>query len=112
MQTAALDELRVETRSNIFVMAALYADGRSVAPVRIRNISRTGALVEGVELPLVGGKVRLSRASLSATGMLVWVEGAKAGINFDETVVVADWLPQGRRAFGQQSVDELFIKNV
>jgi hypothetical protein len=108
MQTTAPPDLRVAARSNIFVMAALYADGRSVTPVRIRNISRSGALVEGAELPVAGGRVRLSRATLSATGMLVWVEAGKAGINFDEPVVVPDWLPQGRRGFGQQFVDELF----
>jgi hypothetical protein len=29
-------------------------------------------------------------------------------MRFDEPVAVADWLPQGRRGFGQQFVDELF----
>ena len=38
----------------------------------------------------------------------MWIEHGKAGINFDEPVAVADWLPQGRRGFGQQFVDELF----
>lgn len=52
--------------------------------------------------------MRLSRASLSACGTLVWVNGAKGGIQFDSIVDVSDWLPQGRRGFGQQFVDELF----
>ena len=89
-------------------MAALYSAGRSVTPVRVRNISTTGALIEAAVLPPPGTHVRLGRASLSASGTLVWVENAKAGMRFDEPVAVADWLPQGRRGFGQQFVDELF----
>jgi hypothetical protein len=101
-------ELRIGSRSNIFVMAALYSAGRSVTPLRVRNISTTGALIEAAVLPPSGTHVRLGRASLSASGTLVWVENAKSGMRFDEPVAVADWLPQGRRGFGQQFVDELF----
>jgi hypothetical protein len=108
MQSTTPHELRIESRSNIFVMAALYSAGRSVTPVRVRNISTTGALIEAAVLPPPGTHVRLGRASLSASGTLVWVENAKAGMRFDEPVAVADWLPQGRRGFGQQFVDELF----
>jgi hypothetical protein len=108
MESATLHELRIESRSNIFVMAALYSAGRTVTPVRVRNISTAGALIEAAVLPPPGTNVRLGRASLSATGTLVWVENAKAGMRFDEPVAVADWLPQGRRGFGQQFVDELF----
>lgn len=102
------DELRIERRSNIFVMAALYVDGRPVTPVRLRNISRTGALIEAAVLPAPGSLVRLTRASLSASGTLLWVRGPKGGIQFESPVAVGDWLPQGRRGFGQQFVDELF----
>ena len=108
MQGTPVHELRLESRSNVFVMAALYADGRSATPVRVRNISRTGALVEGAALPRIGTVVRLSRASLSASGSVIWLEQGKAGLQFDAPVGVADWLPQGRRGIGQQFVDELF----
>ena len=89
-------------------MAALYADGRSVTPVRVRNISRTGALVEGATLPPVGTVVRLSRASLSASGSVIWIEQGRAGLEFEAPIGVSEWLPQGRRGIGQQFVDELF----
>ena len=108
MHSTPPHELRIESRSNIFVMAALYSAGRPVMPVRVRNISTTGALIEAAVLPPPGTNVRLGRASLSASGTLVWVENAKAGMRFDEPVAVADWLPQGRRGYGQQFVDELF----
>jgi len=108
MENAPIHELRLDSRNNIFVMATLYATGRSVTPVRVRNISRTGALVEAASLPPVGTIVRLSRASLSAAGAVVWAEGSKAGVQFDSPIAVANWLPQGRRGIGQQFVDELF----
>lgn len=108
MESTPIHELRLDSRNNIFVMAALYANGRSVTPVRVRNISRTGALVEAASLPVVGTAVRLSRASLSVAGAIVWAEGAKAGVQFDSPIAVANWLPQGRRGIGQQFVDELF----
>lgn len=108
MQGTLVQELRLESRSNVFVMAALYADGRSGSPVRVRNISPTGALIEGAALPAVGTAVQLSRASLKTSGSVMWVEQGKAGLQFDVPIAVADWLPQGRRGFGQQFVDELF----
>jgi hypothetical protein len=41
---------RADIRSNMFVMAVLYCDGCS-APVRIRNLSRSGALIESAVIP-------------------------------------------------------------
>src|SRR5579872_7018532 len=108
MQGTLVHELRLESRSNVFVMAALYADGRSGSPVRVRNISSTGALIEGAALPPIGTAVQLSRASLKASGSVMWVEQGKAGLQFDVPIAVTDWLPQGRRGFGQQFVDEVF----
>jgi hypothetical protein len=108
MESTHIHELRLDSRNNIFVMAALYASGRSVTPVRVRNISRMGALIEAAALPPAGAAVRLSRASLSAPGTIVWIDECKAGVQFAEPIAVANWLPQGRRGIGQQFVDELF----
>lgn len=108
MQTTPAQEFRLDSRSNIFVMAALYAAGCSVTPVRVRNLSRTGALIESADVPPPGTAVRINRASLTATGILIWVNGGKAGIQFDTPIAVGEWLPQGKRGSGQQFVDELF----
>lgn len=109
MQSGAQpNELRLESRSNIFVMAALYANEKSVTPVRVRNLSRTGALVEAAALPPAGTTVRLSRASLTAFGTVMWVDGHKAGLQFAKPIATAEWMPQGKRGMGQQFVDELF----
>jgi len=97
---------RVEPRSNIFVVAALAFDSGS-GPVRIRNMSRSGALIEGAMIPANGSTVRLSRGSLSVSGEIVWRHESRAGMHFDSAVTVAAWLPGGKSAAGQQRVDEI-----
>jgi hypothetical protein len=106
MDTPPGPENRREPRSNMFVIATLYgADGS--APVRIRNMSRGGALVEGGVLPSIGAEVRLCRGSLGATGNLVWLAGPRAGLHFTGAVEVADWLPNGARVTEQGLADEM-----
>jgi len=101
----ALDP-RADARSNVFVMAALYS-ATSSCPVRIRNMSRGGALVEGGILPDEGREIRLSRGSLSVSGRVAWRDHARAGLRFDSSIVVADWLPSGNRSSDQQRVDAI-----
>ena len=96
---------RREQRKSMFVMATLYAVTGS-APVKVRDMSAAGALVEGAVIPAPGSKVRLSRGSLSVTGSIAWCKGARAGLSFDSTVSPDDWLPTGTPA-PQQRVDEL-----
>jgi hypothetical protein len=97
---------RADARNNMFVTAVLYGD-RGPAPVRIRNMSRSGALIESTEIPAEGSKVRLSRGSLSVRGQVVWLKEDRAGIRFDAAIAVADWLPRGNRPDSQQQVDDM-----
>lgn len=90
----------------MFVMATIYTDSGS-APVRVRNLSPTGALIEGPVLPPPGSQVRLSRGSLSIMGDIVWHKDGRAGLRFKSTVSVADWLPHGRSVNAQQRIDEI-----
>lgn len=106
METAAADNNRLEGRSNIFVMGTLYATGGST-PVRIRNLSRSGALVEAAALPPAGTAIRLSRGPLSVIGEIVWLADTKAGVRFATPVAAGDWLPMGERGRGQQLIDEV-----
>ncbi|HUP68067.1 MAG TPA: PilZ domain-containing protein [Sphingomicrobium sp.] len=106
MDSAAAPDSRAEGRSNIFVMGTLYAAGGSM-PVRIRNLSRTGALVEAAELPAAGTAARLCRGTLSGAGEIMWIEGRKAGFRFASPISAADWLPLGERGHGQQLIDEV-----
>ncbi len=97
---------RADVRNNMFVRAVLYGDGGS-APVRIRNMSRSGALIESSDIPTEGLNVRLSRGSLSVRGHIAWRRDNRAGIRFDTTIEVSDWLPRGSKPTGQQRVDEM-----
>lgn len=97
---------RSDARNNMFVVAALTSDKGS-GPIRIRNMSRGGALVEGPVIPPAGSRLLLSRASLSVAGEIVWREESRAGIRFDVAILVGDWLPAGARGTGQQRIDEI-----
>lgn len=96
---------RSDSRSNIFV-AAIISSAQFTGPVRIRNISRQGALIEGGALPSQGSRVRVSRGSLRASGIIAWSKANRAGIRFESVVAVADWLPRGPRT-QQQNIDEI-----
>jgi hypothetical protein len=101
MQTE--NDKRTEGRSNVFLAAALDC-GASSVPVRIRNISPKGALVEGASFPPIGAAVRLLRGSLTAAGTLAWQANQHAGINFDGRIDVQSWV-RGAGHSGQQRVD-------
>ena len=90
----------------MFVMATIYADSGS-APIRVRNLSPTGALIEGPLLPPPGTQVRMSRGSLNIMGDIIWHKDRRAGLRFKSTVSVADWLPHGRSLDDQQRIDEV-----
>lgn len=96
-------ENRTEGRANVFLTAVLDSGG-TAAPVRIRNISARGALVDGPALPAVGARVRLMRGRLLAAGQLAWVGAGQAGVNFDSEIDVASWVQRAGHS-EQQHVD-------
>lgn len=74
------------------LVAATLRVGSQAIAVRIRNMSVTGALIEGPVLPLPGTKVELVRAALQATGRIAWVDGNRCGVALDARVSVGNWL--------------------
>jgi len=94
---------RTEGRSNVFLTAALNT-GRVSVPVRIRNISQHGALIEGAAIPPLGAMVQLVRGSLAANGSLSWHCDGHAGVNFDGRIDVEAWVRRIGHV-GQQRVD-------
>jgi len=94
---------RQEGRSNVLLTAALNTGSVSV-PVRIRNISQHGALIEGTAIPPVGAMVQLVRGGLAANGMLAWLGEGHAGVNFDGQIDVEAWVQRVGHV-GQQRVD-------
>ena len=92
-------------RVHLFLVATLYF-GESSNPVRVRNLSASGALVEGASLPEAGAAIVLRRGALEAPGTAVWSASGKAGIAFGGLVDVSDWLP-AKEAKRQTQVDQI-----
>ena len=94
---------RSTDRPNVFLSATLEAGARSI-PVRVRNFSRAGAMVEAANLPAAGARVWLKRGNLSAPGSIAWATAGRAGIRFDVSVDLQPWV-QRRGHAGQQQAD-------
>ena len=83
MDSSTQSQNRRSRRSQVLLAAELVHAGAS-CPVKLRNLSADGALVESVELPVEGAEVVFRRNELTAAGRVVWVNGQYAGIAFDE----------------------------
>lgn len=98
-------ESRSSPRTNLFVAAVLYSEDGN-CPVKVRNLSECGGLVEASTLPPAGTDVRLCRGSLVVSGKVVWQRAGRAGLHFASAITVADWLPSNHSRH-QSRVDEL-----
>lgn len=94
---------RREARTNMFVLATLVS-GTASNRVKIRNMSASGALIEGPLLPRAGATFSLCRADTTLTGRVAWSAGNRAGLSFDVRAIVADWLPSTNA--GQRATDQ------
>lgn len=101
---AVSESQRIEPRTNMFVLATISWSGAS-CPVKIRNMSASGALIEGASLPPVGEAAILRRGRSVAAGKIAWSEGGKAGLKLDQKVAVSEWMPGDNT--GQSRVDQI-----
>jgi hypothetical protein len=98
-------------RKNV-MLAAMITAGAVSAPVRIRNLSEIGAMIDGPALPEAGSSLTLSRLALSIDATVVWNRGGRCGLNLGCPIVVDDWIagaskaPAGHGA-GQFRVDQV-----
>jgi hypothetical protein len=97
------EDPRTDQRSHVFLMAVLRA-GTTSCPVRVRNISIHGALLEGNGLPSEKQVVALKRGSLSVSGQIAWLAGQHCGIRFSKPIAVAEWVDRAGPV-GQQRID-------
>lgn len=74
---------RKSSRSNVMMNASIELSGVSI-PVRLRNLSVDGALVESDRLPVEGASVHFRRGDLNVQGKIAWVDKRTAGISFDQ----------------------------
>lgn len=98
-------DVRADPRTSIYLAAALYCDGCSSA-VKIRNISATGALVEGAVIPAMGALVQLVRGGLIVHGLVAWAVEGRCGLKFSGCIDVQQWraVPSNSE---QERVDEI-----
>jgi len=72
---------RKSRRSNVLLAASIEVSGAAM-PVKLRNLSTEGALVEGKGLPIEGTEVLFHRNDLSVVSRVAWVDGKQAGVAF------------------------------
>lgn len=106
VSNAKVPDARSARRANVFLSAVLDVAGSSF-PVRIRNLSPAGALVDGKDLPPKGDAVRLQRGPHSAVASVMWRKGDACGLRFASVVPVQEWIAYGTAHKGQQCVDEM-----
>jgi hypothetical protein len=83
-------EDRIAPRTNLLLAATAEVGGRSL-PIRIRNLSDTGALIEGAGLPEAGMKVVLTRGDLQVAATVAWAAGSRRGVRFSGPTPVNEW---------------------
>lgn len=65
------------------MLTARLATSTAAIDVTIRDVSATGARIEGEGLPRAGTNVVLRRGVFSVYGELVWSDGASGGVAFE-----------------------------
>lgn len=72
---------RKTRRSNVLMSASLELSGTSL-PVKLRNLSAEGALVEADTLPVEGASIMFRKGELCVQGRVAWAKTRHAGISF------------------------------
>lgn len=92
---------RRSRRAPVLLTASIVAHGIPT-PVRLRNLSASGALIEGARLPEAGETTYFTRNDLRLRCEVMWVEGRYAGIRFArelERDEVLRYIPPARERF-------------
>ena len=96
---------RLDLRTNMFIAAVLQCDGVS-SPVKVRNMSTQGAMLDTPTQPRVGAKVILLRGSLVVGCDVAWSIEQRCGVRFETAVQVNEWMARPT-APGQARVDAI-----
>ena len=74
--------------------------------VKLRNISATGAMIEGDRIPPTGTDILLRRGSLELFATIVWTRDKQAGLEFDEPLTQAAlWMQVNAPCFPVDEAD-------
>jgi hypothetical protein len=76
-------DLRRSPRFAVLLVAKLVTTwGERI--VKLRNMSATGAMIEGDRIPPPGTDILLQRGSLELFATIMWTRGKEAGLEFEE----------------------------
>jgi hypothetical protein len=75
--------------------------------VAVRNISCTGAMIEGEDMPQPGRDIILRAAGMEFFGTVMWTEGRRCGVRFDEPLDMTEVLELHRITPQQVRSEEL-----
>jgi hypothetical protein len=78
-------------RKNVMLAATISA-GTESAPVRIRNLSELGAMIDGPALPPTGSRLMLERMTMSVAATVIWNDHGRCGLSLGHPIVVDDWI--------------------
>ena len=98
-------EARATSRTNLFVAATLHV-ANDAHSVMIRDLSVSGAQIEGSVRLEIGAEVTLYRGPLSVQGHVTWSKNRRTGLRFASPISVPEWMasPVNRQ---QQRVDRV-----
>lgn len=82
MDQSSLTHNRSSRRSPVLLAASVEVGGATQA-VKLRNLSKDGALIEGDALPVEGSSTLFGRNDLSVRARVAWVQGRFAGLAFE-----------------------------
>ncbi len=85
-------ELRSKPRTHLFLSATIRFGALSTA-IRLRDLSATGARIEGNGLPPAGAAVLITRGALQAGGTIVWRDHKGCGVRFEHSLSLEQWMP-------------------
>jgi PilZ domain len=81
MDESSMIQNRRSRRAPVLLAATIEVDGVA-QPVKLRNLSEDGALIEGERLPAEGSTSFFQRNDLRLKSRVVWVHGRFAGVAF------------------------------
>ncbi|MBV9528353.1 PilZ domain-containing protein [Sphingomonas sp.] len=91
MDESSTPQNRRARRSPVFLTATIEVAGIP-EPVKLRNLSEEGVLIEGDRLPPEGTRTCFQRKDLLVESRIIWVQGRYAGVAFDHPLKPEDVL--------------------
>lgn len=84
-------------RTNLLLAATIESEALRTA-VRIRNMSESGAMIDGAAFPPIGAMLTLRRLEMSIRATVIWHAAGRCGIRFEGRASVPDWVAGVNRA--------------